>query len=70
MTMTKLCFENEEKTVLVIVNPTNKEKNYTLPRNAVTAVTNNEKNLEESSAGANESIAITPESVTTVVFKK
>ena len=65
-----VAFENEEKTVLVIVNPTNKEKNYTLPRNAVTAVTNNEKNLEESSVRANESIAITPESVTTVIFEK
>ena len=65
-----VAFENEEKTVLVIVNPTNKEKKYTLPRNAVTAVTNNEKNLEESNVYANKSIAITPESVTTVVFEK
>ena len=65
-----VAFENEVKTVLVIVNPTNKEKNYTLPSDAVTAVTNDEKNLEESNVCANESIAITPESVTTVVFEK
>ena len=65
-----VAFENEEKTVLVIVNPTKKEKNYTLSRDAIMAVTNNEKNLEESTARANESIAITSESVTTVVLKK
>lgn len=65
-----VAFENEEKTVLVIVNPTKKEKNYTLPRDAIMAVTNNQKNLEESNACANESIAITPESVTTVVLEK
>ncbi|MBR3596287.1 MAG: hypothetical protein IKL47_04835, partial [Clostridia bacterium] len=65
-----VAFENEEKTVLVIVNPTKKEKNYTLSRDAIMAVTNNEKNLEESTARANESIEITSESVTTVVLKK
>lgn len=64
-----VAFENKEKTVLVIVNPTEKEKNYELPCDALTAVTNNEKNLEESNVHANECIAITPESVTTVVFK-
>ena len=64
-----VAFENKEKTVLVIVNPTAKEKNYELPCNALTAVTNSEKNLEESNYYANEHIAITPESVTTVVFK-
>lgn len=65
-----IAFENEEKTVIIIVNTTDKEKLYTLPCDAVTAVTNNEKNLEENNICANESVVISPESVTTVVFQK
>ena len=65
-----VAFENEEKSVVIILNPTNKEKSFVLPCDAVTAVTDNNKNLEEREFCANESIVITPESVTTVVFQK
>ena len=65
-----VAFENEEKTVLIIANPTDKEKSYALTCDALVAVTDNEKNLEESRVHAGESIAISPESVTTVVFSK
>lgn len=65
-----VAFENEEKSVVIILNPTNKEKSFVLPCDAVTAVTDNNKNLEEREFCANEIIVITPESVTTVVFQK
>ena len=68
--MMLVAFENEEKSVVIILNPTNKEKSFVLPCDAVTAVTDNNKNLEEREFCANESIVITPESVTTVVFQK
>lgn len=65
-----IAFENNEKTVLIIANPTDKEKSYKLPCDAVTAVTDKEKNLEETNVCADEMIAVSPESVTTVVFRK
>lgn len=65
-----VAFENEEKSVVIILNPTNKEKSFVLPCDAVTAVTDNNQNLEERKVCANEIIVITPESVTTVVFQK
>lgn len=63
-----IAFESDDKTVLIIANPTDKEKTYTLQSDAVVAVTDKEKNLEESRFCANSSIAITPESVTTVIY--
>ena len=65
-----VAFENEEESVVILLNPTNKEKSFVLPCDAVTAVTDNNKNLEEREFCANEIIVITPESVTTVVFQK
>jgi len=65
-----VAFENEEKTVLIVLNPGKKEKNYKLPFDALASVTDKDKNLEEKRFCADENIVITPESVTTVVFQK
>lgn len=64
-----ICFKKDSKTVLITLNPTKKEKRYTLPQDSSIAVTDPENNLKEKKAKANETITITPESVTTFIFE-
>lgn len=64
-----IAFEKEQKIILIAVNPTKNEKCYCLPKNALISVTDNSKNLAESTASAGEKISISPESVTTIVFE-
>ncbi|MBR5561612.1 MAG: xylanase [Clostridia bacterium] len=63
-----LGFKKYNKTVLIIINPTEKEKNIRLTRNCMTAVTDKNNNLTETEIKAGETAVITPQSVTTVVF--
>ena len=63
-----LGFEKDGKTVLIIINPTAKEKSYTIPENSLVAVTDENRSLAEYSAEKNSDIKITPSSVTTIVF--
>ena len=62
-----LGFEKDSKTVLVVINPKDSKKTFTLPQKALVAVTDKESNLREYTA-ENE-IEITSESVTTIVFE-
>ena len=64
-----ICFKKDSKTVLITLNPTKKEKRYTLPQDSSIAVTDPENNLKEKKAKANETFTITPESVTTFIFE-
>lgn len=63
-----LGFKKDEKTVLIIINPSANEKSLTLPENSLVAVTDKSANLAEYSAEKNSDITITPSSVTTIVF--
>ena len=65
-----IAFENGLKTVLITVNPTKETKQYTLPCDALIAVTDSENSLAERTAKANETVTLTAESVTTFVFEK
>ena len=61
-----LGFEKDGKTVLIIINPINIKKSFSLSQKADVAVTDNDSNLREYTA-ENE-IELTPQSVTTVIF--
>ncbi|MEE1138163.1 MAG: glycoside hydrolase [Acutalibacteraceae bacterium] len=61
-----LGFEKDSKTVLIIINPKNIKKSFSLSQKADVAVTDNDSNLREYTA-ENE-IELTPQSVTTVIF--
>ncbi len=63
-----IAFTKESKTILIVVNDTEKEKDFTMPADGLFAVTDKDNNLAEKNAAANEKIAITPLSVTTFVF--
>lgn len=63
-----LGFEGSGKTVLILINPSKKEKTVSLPEKSLIAVTDETKNLFEFSAEKNSEIKITPHSVNTIVF--
>lgn len=65
---TVIAFEKDDKTVLIALNPSEKEKEYILPQDALVAVTDKENDLTERNFTANEKFTITPQSVTTFVF--
>lgn len=62
-----LGFEKNGKTVLIIINPKDSKKTFTLPQKALVAVTDKDSSLREYTAESE--IEITPQSVTTVVFE-
>ncbi len=64
-----IAFEKDGKTVLITANPSKEEKQYTVPQNALVALTDKDNNLTEKKVSANETFTITPESVTTFVFE-
>ncbi len=63
-----LGFEKDEKTVLIIINPTENEKSFTAFENSLVAVTDENSSLAEYNAEKNTEIKITPYSVTTIVY--
>ena len=63
-----LGFEKDGKTVLIIINPAESEKEFLTGFNCTTAVTDKNNNLTESNIPSGSSIKITPQSVTTVIF--
>lgn len=63
-----LGFMNEEKTVLIFINPSKNENSFILEKDALIAVTDNKNDLKEHRAAKNTEIKISPESVTTIVF--
>lgn len=65
-----IAFKKEGKTVLIITNFSDKEKNYVSPLSGLLSVTDKNNNLAERSVTANEKVVITPESVTTFVFEE
>lgn len=67
-TVTALGFKKDGKTYLVIVNFSAEEKSFVAQADSLVAVTDKKSNLCERSAAKGEKIALTPESVTTVVF--
>ena len=63
-----LGFEKDSKTVLTVINPTDKEKEFSLSCKCITAVTDKNNNLTETNIPSGKNITITPQSVTTVIF--
>ncbi len=63
-----LAFEKNGKTILILINPTKKEKTLSFSHDVKLIVTNEEENLKESSIAANKKIIITPESVNTIIY--
>lgn len=63
-----LGFEKDGKTVLIIINPSETEKEFSLGYDCTTAVTDKNNNLTECSIRSGDSVKITPQSVTTVIF--
>jgi hypothetical protein len=63
-----LGFKKDGKTILIIINPTEKEKGFPLGCDCMTAVTDQNSNLTETAIKSDELIKINPQSVTTVIF--
>lgn len=63
-----LGFKKDEKTVIIVINPTEKEKEVSFEFDCTISVTDKNENLSEKNIVKNESIKITPQSVTTVIF--
>ena len=63
-----VAFCKDEKTVLVIINSTTKEKKLTLDQAATLVVTNDERNLQEAQIPKGTEIIITPRSVNTIIY--
>lgn len=63
-----LGFEKDGKTVLIIINHTENTKETVFDSNCMTSVTDKTSNLAEKQIPAGETIKITPNSVTTVIF--
>ena len=63
-------FKNENETVLVLINNSNDEKEFSLPygKEFLISVTDESNNLKESVTD-NQNVSLTPKSVTTVVIK-
>jgi hypothetical protein len=65
-----LAFTKDEKTIVIAINDTKSEKNITLPiteSEILVAVTDNDNDLTEKTVKTN-SINLSPESVTTIIF--
>ena len=63
-----LAFDGDDKTVLVIINDTGKEKSVTLPGAALKIVTDAERDLFEEESG--KETVLTPRSVTTFILER
>lgn len=63
-----LAFVKDKKTVVIIINPTEKEKEIKADKTALVAVTDETKSLEEFTADIGKTIKIAPQSVTTLVY--
>ena len=63
-----LGFEKDGKTVLIIINPSETEKEFSLGCDCTTAVTDKNSSLAEAVIKSDEQIKITAQSVTTVIF--
>lgn len=63
-----LGFKNGKSTVVIIINPTEKNKNVTAPGDGFAAVTDENRDLEKTGIKENGTLAISPRSVTTLVF--
>lgn len=63
-----LGFKAADKTVIIMINPTESEKIFSLPEDSLVAVTDENSNLTEYSAKKNSQIRITPHSVNTIIF--
>jgi O-glycosyl hydrolase len=65
-----IAFKNESETVLVFINNSNEEKEFSLPygKELLVSVTDENNNLKESVTESLE-VKLTPKSVTTVVIK-
>ncbi len=63
-----LGFEKDGKTVLILINPTEKEKAFTPDSDCTISVTDEKENLAEKKINKGETVKITPHSVTTVII--
>ncbi len=63
-----LGFEKDGKTVLIVINPTENSKDFSLECDCTAAVTDKNNNLSETRIESGKNIIITPNSVTTVIF--
>lgn len=65
-----VAFKNEEKTIVIVINPTTAEKSYRVPCDALLAVTDKDNDLKETNVKTDSEIIILPESVTTIVMNE
>lgn len=65
-----VAFAKDGKTFLIVANNSDVEKDFTVPCESLVAVTDKDNDLTEKTAQAKEKVAITPQSVTTFVFKE
>ncbi len=63
-----LAFYKNGRTVVILINPAESEKAFTVPQNALLSVTDDFKNLEEIHISENTRIKITPRSVNTIIY--
>ncbi len=63
-----LGFMKDGKNVIILINPTEKEKSLTLPENSLVVVTDESSNLREHSENKGAEIIITANSVNTIIY--
>lgn len=63
-----LCFTKDDRTVLIIINPTVKRKNIKTGVSCTAYVTDDARSLEEYGFGADDIVPVSPRSVTTILF--
>ncbi len=64
-----IAFEKDSTTVLIVINPTNSLKSFTVPDKGVFSVTDVNRDLAEKNCTRGDVVDILPESVTTFVFR-
>lgn len=63
-----LAFFDEEKTVVILINPSSEEKKTSLPEDALSVLTDKDNDLTEIPVNADAPVIIPPESVMTFVY--
>ncbi len=64
-----IAFSDETETILIVINPTDCCKNFTVPGSGIYSVTDKNRDLSENNCIEGEMVEISPESVTTFVIK-
>lgn len=64
-----IAFTHNDTTIIIVINPTQSKKSFTVPGNGILSVTDKNRGLEENNCKKGDEIDISPESVTTFVLK-